>query len=357
MRNRIRRTLVGGLLLVGLVVVPHEPAGADYFGAVTGAAVSVSGTYIPVVGNFTGDGRDDIFWYAPGSAGEKLWEGYGGGEQPFIKSNAQSVNGTYRPIVGNFSGDAYDEIFWYAPGTAPDSLWDNPTGGSFTARSMSVSGTYTPIVLDTAGSWSTIFWYAPGSATDWSWAFSNTSMTKAPQQIGGNHQPLVGDFGGDGSQDIFWYTAGTATDALWTRSGDATFAKSNQTVNGSYRPAVGQWSATDDGTDDILWLNAAGTDPLFEGTGAGGFSSSTIAIPNRRAIVSDGPGKDLLVLWGGTAPDQVWLRESDGSALLALRGGPKAPEPSVAFTGRFQGTSLGALFFYRAGPAGELYLR
>lgn len=44
------------------------------------AAVKVSGTFTPVVGNFAVDRADDVFWYGPGKATDAFWanEGLGG---------------------------------------------------------------------------------------------------------------------------------------------------------------------------------------------------------------------------------------------------------------------------------------
>src|SRR5687767_13551946 len=79
-------------------------------------SVTVNGTYKPLVGDFEGDGDDDIFWYAPGTAKEVMWESNGDGT--FIGRAAAQVNRTYRPFTGDFDADGDDEIIWYAPGTA-----------------------------------------------------------------------------------------------------------------------------------------------------------------------------------------------------------------------------------------------
>ena len=38
----------------------------------------------------------------------------------------------YTPLAGDYDGDGRDDIFWYAPGSAADSLWRAATGGAFT---------------------------------------------------------------------------------------------------------------------------------------------------------------------------------------------------------------------------------
>lgn len=355
-KTRAMRMLVAAAMVGGMLALSPGVASADYYAALSGGPVAVNGTYIPVVGNFTGDAREEIFWYAPGSGPEALWSASGSPAAPFIKQPSRSISGTYQPLVGNFSGDAYDEIFWYGPGTQPDSLWDNPSGGEFVPRAVSVNGTYEPFTLDVGAGWTSIFWYAPGPGIDWVWTFTNTSWVAKSTTVTGRYTPVVGDYTADGVDDVFWYAPGETGDALWIRYNEVGFYRSSQSVNGTYRPVVGEWSATADGVDDILWLNPSGSDPLFEGNGVDGFSSFRVNVPNRKALLADSPGKDLLLLWGGTAADQVWLRDAGGAEVLAPRGGPKAPDPSIAFSGTFVNTSFASAFFYRPGTASELLL-
>ena len=46
-------------------------------------ASPVTGTYKPFVGDFDGNGRDDVFWYAPGAAADSIW--YGRSNRAFVK--------------------------------------------------------------------------------------------------------------------------------------------------------------------------------------------------------------------------------------------------------------------------------
>ena len=38
----------------------------------------------------------------------------------FLKVSVPMVNGSYVPVVGDFSADGFDDIIWYGRGTAPD---------------------------------------------------------------------------------------------------------------------------------------------------------------------------------------------------------------------------------------------
>lgn len=54
-----------------------------------------SGTYRPVIGDFDGDGRDDLFWYAPGSGADVVWWGRSTAAGFGTVDTPKTVNGTY----------------------------------------------------------------------------------------------------------------------------------------------------------------------------------------------------------------------------------------------------------------------
>ena len=45
-----------------------------------------------------------------------------------------SVTRTYQPLIGDFNGDGRSDIFWYGRGAAVDRLWRGRADGSFTGR-------------------------------------------------------------------------------------------------------------------------------------------------------------------------------------------------------------------------------
>lgn len=354
-RTRARARLVAAIAAAA-TLVPATPAAADSWAPDASAQVRVTGTYRPIVGNFSGDPRDDILWYAPGSGAESLWIGTGDASQPFLKQSAPPVNGTYTPLVGNFSGDAGDEILWYAPGSAPDVLWNNP-GGYFEAEAVSINGTFQPIVLDNPGTWSAIFWYAPGSAPDWLWQFRNTDWLSTSHPVSSTYRPFAIDWNGDLIDDVFWYAPGSARDYVWVRKPTGGFTSLYRPVNGTYTPLVGEFSPSPDLREEVLWSNTSGNDALWTTSEVGEVTSIPVTVPNRRGIVAESPAGEQVLFFGGTGPDQVWRREADGSFPLETQTTFDAPDPSVALAGSFANTSSGSLFFYRAGAAGELYLR
>ena len=124
--------------LVGALALPAgaEEPDIPYFTEVTGSAVAVSGTYTPVVGPLH---RRLVRRHhlvrprlaAPTGSGPRA-PGCESGQ--FTKDVLDpQVNGEYSAIVGNFSGDSLDDIFWWS-GHGKDYLWTNNGSGAFTSR-------------------------------------------------------------------------------------------------------------------------------------------------------------------------------------------------------------------------------
>jgi hypothetical protein len=132
--------------------------------------LQVAGSYRPFTGDFDGDGKTDVFWYAPGSAADSIWFARGG---TTFASVSRPVAGNYLPFTGDFNGDARTDVFWYGPGTAPDSVWLSRGDGTFAAAARPVNGVYLPVVGDFDGNGrSDVWWYvagSPASSPDMMW--------------------------------------------------------------------------------------------------------------------------------------------------------------------------------------------
>ncbi len=149
----------------GSIMIPNS--GLD----TTGAA------YHPLVGDFTGDGADDVMWYRKGSASDRLW--VSNGYVPHGSSIHKSVQGDYKPFIGDFDGDGAKDIFWYSPDGSNDVIW----------------------FFDSDGDHDTVL---------------VTNVT-------GDYSPFVGDFDADGDDDIVWYRPETTASPVWESEGDGTF--------------------------------------------------------------------------------------------------------------------------------------
>ena len=174
---------------------------------------------IPLTGHFRSRTHwTDIIWFDPRSATIDTWTFNVG--FTVSKSGAGSaaglgvVGGTeYLPIVGNFDGDNRTDIFWYAPGTSPDWLWLSASDQyviNFKSYEFAVDGEYQPIVGDFDGDGDDdILWYRPAAemagGLSWLWYFDGPSIESRAVEVGGDYLPYAEDLDGDGCTDILWY--------------------------------------------------------------------------------------------------------------------------------------------------------
>jgi glycerophosphoryl diester phosphodiesterase len=277
--------------------------------AFRGARVAVGRSYLPVVGDFNGNGHADIFWYGPGAENDVLWYGKTDGT---FSGYPVTVNGSYQPLLGDFNGDRLADIFWYGPGAAGDALWYGRSSGGFTGRAVSVAGTYQPLVFDFNGdSRRDILWYGPGAGYDVLWlglaggGFSSRAVT-----VGGTYRPLLGDWNGDRSGDILWYGPGAAPDVLWFGHSNGVFTGRAVSVAGTYQPFLADFDA--DGKRDIFWYGpGGGYDVVWYGRSDGGFGAVAATVngtyqPYTGDYGGDGP-QDVFWYAAGDPDDVLWF--------------------------------------------------
>jgi hypothetical protein len=148
----------------------------------------VPGEHIPVIGDFDGDGRADIFWHGVSNlpAGfqdieDVLWLSQSTPTQLSFAVISKSVGFGYRPFVGDFDGDGIDDIFWLRS-------WGLTSAG--------------PMEWSTEPSF---VWYFDGMGGYGVEAFA----------VDGDYSPYVGDFDADGCHDIAWFDAVDDELHLW----------------------------------------------------------------------------------------------------------------------------------------------
>jgi glycerophosphoryl diester phosphodiesterase len=275
--------------------------------AFRGAGTRVAGSYIPLIGDFNGNGHADILWYGPGGGYDVLW--YGGTDGAF-SGWSLAVNGTYEPLLGDFNGDGRGDIFWYGPGAAPDVVWYGKASGGFSGRAVAVNGTYQPLVADFNGDGRRdILWYGPGGGYDVLWlGLASGGFSSRATTVNGTYQPLLGDWNGDRSRDILWYGPGAAPDVLWFGHPDGRFTGRAVNVAGTYQPFTGDFDA--DGRRDIFWYGpGSGYDVVWYGRADGSFGAAAATVGGTyQPYVGD---------YGGDGPNDVfWYAPGDPDDFL-----------------------------------------
>ncbi|MCU1355844.1 MAG: hypothetical protein JWM89_1262 [Acidimicrobiales bacterium] len=259
-------------------------------GSHTSIPISISGTYTPVVGIFkegaTGaNDHDDILFYAPGPTPDPLWVFNNDGT---ITRSALSISGTYTPIVGGFkwddgaTTDLSDDILWLKP-NGVSSLWDFNRDGSITQTAHSLGSAAQPLVLRSPSGYN-LFLYRPGSGADDLYDFA--AGTIAHYSIVGTYIPVVGGFDtrvGSFESDILWYAPGPKPDPLWNFVADSPVVVTTLHIDGTYTPVVGRYTAGASSGDDILWYRGtgSGSSAYWNGSnGDGTFTSSPVTLPS-----------------------------------------------------------------------------
>ena len=328
------------------------PAVAD--GAATAAeAAAVPSGITPLIGDFDGDNRSDVFMYGPGGLSDHVWLGR---PDRAFRGAATNVGRNYIPLVGDYNGNGHSDILWYGPGANPDVLWYGTTDGAFSGRSVTVNGTYEPLLGDFNGDRrSDIFWYGPGAGNDVVWyGRSSGGFAGRTVTVRGHYQPLVADFNGDRRADILWYGPGAGYDVLWLGSGSGGFSSRALTVGRTYQPLLGDWNG--DGSRDILWYGpGAAPDVLWFGHPNGRFSGKAINVAGTYKPVTgdfDADGRrDILWYGPGAGYDVTWYGRANGTfgAVAATVRGTYQP-----YVGDYGGDRPGDVFWYAPGGPDDI---
>ena len=222
-----------------------------------------------------------------------------------------------------------------------------PPAVAFARVSSDLGGDRQPVPGDFDGDGADdLVWFGGGS-DEVAFGGPTGAFTSLPLTAPEGQKAVAGDFDGDGRDDLIWH--GFGADVLASGRANRTFVNHAMTAPDGARPAVGDFNG--DGNDDLLWY-ADGADRLDLGQPDETFDTRSTSAPDgAKALVGDldGDGRDD-VLWyrAGPAEDSVRYGNPDGTftKVAATVDGTYRP-----FTGDFDGDGRFDVFWFGYGSA------
>ena len=334
-------------------------------GTFTAAASPATGSS-PVsvaVGDFNGDGRQDL---AAGSVGASslsvlLGNGTGSiGDGTFTAAASPAIGGNPRSVaVGDFNGDGRQDLVTANVSTSSVSvLLGNGTGsigdGTFTAAASPRTGfsPFSVAVGDFNGDGRQDLATANGGSSSVSVLLGNGAgstgdgtftATTSPATGSNPASVAVGDFNGDGRKDLATANGGSSSVSVLLgngtgSTGDGTFTAAASPATGSapYSVAVGDFNG--DGRQDLATANiSAGTVSVLLGNGAGSTGDGTFTAAASPAT--------------GSAPSSVAVGDFNGDGRQDLATANNGADSVSVLLGNGAGSTGDGTFTAAVSPA------
>ncbi|WP_186762675.1 FG-GAP-like repeat-containing protein [Lentzea tibetensis] len=200
------------------------------------------GSEIPAVGDFNGDNKDDIAVFTRGDAAD-VYVALSTGSSfsgTSLKWHDFFAAGAEIPAIGDFNGDGKDDIATFTRGATADVYVALSTGSSFSGTSLKwhdwfAASSEIPAIGDFNGDGKDdIVTFTRGDTADVYVAlsdggkFTGTTVKWHDWFAMGGEVPGVGDFNGDGKDDIITFTRGPAADVYVATSTGSGFTGTSQ---------------------------------------------------------------------------------------------------------------------------------
>lgn len=272
--------------------------------------LSIGGSTLrPVPLDANGDGKGDVFWYAPGATPDPLWLGQGKGQ---FTASDRTANTTFDNVIPlDVDGDHRDDLLFYRQATGATVLWQANADGTFRSSSHQPGAGRRPVVGDfDADGRDEVIWYGPGRVGDARWDWNGGGVASSPITINGNYATVVGDFDGNDTDDIVFYAPGTTGDSIWLNRKAGGYVSSRLTINGTYFPFSGDFDGN--GADDVVWYAPGPVrDSIWFGAAGARFVSQSFSVNVSYApVVADlgGDGRDDLLWYAKGDVEDLWTR-------------------------------------------------
>ena len=276
---------------------------------------------IQVIGDWNGDGKDDIGIFRPSSGiwsldsnGNFAWEGSD-------TSLSWGLPGDI-PIVGDWNGDGKDDIGIFRPSSG---IWSLDSNGNFAWEGSDTSLSWgLPNDMPVIGDWngdnkSDIGIFRPSSGIwsldsngNFAWEGSDTSLSWGLP----NDMPVIGDWNSDNKSDIGIFRPSSG---IWSLDSNGNFAWEGSDTSLSWglpndMPVIGDWNS--DNKSDIgifrpssgIWSLDSNGNFAWEGSD----TSLSWGLPNDMPVIGDWNSDNKSDIGIFRPSSGIWSLDSNG---------------------------------------------
>lgn len=195
-----------------------------------------SGWVFQGVGDFCGNGKADLLWYNQQTGEAAAWL-MNGANAPSYASYGQvnPSSGWILKGMGDFSGDGKTDLFWYNQQTGETAAWMVNVNScsaqiSFSALSPQDGWSFEGIADVTGNGKADVVWYNKQTGQTETWMMNGTStpdcLTKQQDMSSYWDLQAMGDFNGNGRMDMFWRNYGMFSDKtqVWSMNSNSGYS-------------------------------------------------------------------------------------------------------------------------------------